>query len=157
MMMTPNGVRLPLIIKNGLLYLEHYYPTEKQMKEITREEFMTSKNTWVPTKLDNIEGASDLSINQFPPIPIDAIDSFYNDQGDIRATKRDLEVDPAVVGLEIYPAVVDKKCEGYHPTPIGIRSEGYLSKPKTKNKRNKKSGSTIRRSDGKTNQKYPVF
>ena len=29
MMMTPNGVRLPLIIKNGLPYLEHYYPTER--------------------------------------------------------------------------------------------------------------------------------
>ena len=42
---------------------------------------MTSKNTWVPTKLDDVEGASDLMISQFPPIPIDAIDSFYNDQG----------------------------------------------------------------------------
>ena len=52
MMKTPNGVRLPLIIKNGLPYLEHYYPIERQMNEITREEFMTSKNTWVPTKLD---------------------------------------------------------------------------------------------------------
>ena len=103
MMITPNGVRLPLIIKNGLLYLEHYYPTERQMKEITREEFMTSKNTWVPTKLDNIEGASDLSITQFPPIPADAIDSFYNNQGDISATKSDLEVDPVIV---------DKKSEG---------------------------------------------
>ena len=55
MMMTLNGVRLSLIIKNGLPYLEHYYPTERQMKEITGEEFMTSKNTWVPTKLDDIE------------------------------------------------------------------------------------------------------
>ena len=73
------------------------------MKEITREEFMTSKNTWVPTKLDNIEGASDLSITQFPPIPADAIDSFYNNQGDISATKSDLEVDPVIV---------DKKSEG---------------------------------------------
>ena len=48
------------------------------MKEITREELMTSKNTWDPTKLDDIEGASDLSIRQFPPIPVDAIDIFYN-------------------------------------------------------------------------------
>ena len=36
--MTPNDVRLPLVIKNGLPYLEHYYPVVKQMKEITREE-----------------------------------------------------------------------------------------------------------------------
>ena len=62
MIMNPNGVRLPLVIKNGLLYLEHYYPTAKQMNKITREEFMTSKNTWDLTKLDDIEGASDLSI-----------------------------------------------------------------------------------------------
>ena len=35
----------------------------------------------------DIEGASDLMISQFPPILIDAIDSFYNNQGDICATK----------------------------------------------------------------------
>ena len=55
MMLTPNNVRLPLIIKNGLPYLEHYYPTARQMKKITREEFMTSKNTWDPTKLDDVD------------------------------------------------------------------------------------------------------
>ena len=78
-MMTPNGVKLPLIMKHELLYLEHYYSTARQMKEITREEFMTSKNTWNPTKLDDVDVASDLMISQFPPIPLDAIDSFYND------------------------------------------------------------------------------
>ena len=92
-MMTPNGVQLTLIIKNWLPYLEHFYITERQMNEINREESMTSKTTWVQTKLDNIEGASDLSISQFPPIPFNAIDSFYNNQGDICATKSDLEVD----------------------------------------------------------------
>ena len=71
MIMTPNGVRLPLIIKNGLAYLEHYYPTDKQMKEITREEWMTSKSDWDPSKFDDIAGASDLSISQFSPIPLD--------------------------------------------------------------------------------------
>ena len=34
--LTPSGVQLPLIIKNGLPYLVHQYPTEKQMKEIVR-------------------------------------------------------------------------------------------------------------------------
>ena len=48
MIMTPNGVQLPFVIRNGLLYLEYYYLTAKQMKEITREESMTSRNTWVP-------------------------------------------------------------------------------------------------------------
>ena len=37
MIMTPNGVQLPLVIKNGLPHLEHYYPTAKQMNEIIRE------------------------------------------------------------------------------------------------------------------------
>ena len=114
MMMTPNSIRLPLIIRNGLPYLEHYYSTERQMKEITREEFMTSKNTWVPTKLDNIEGASDLMISQFPPIPVDAIDSFYNNQGDIHATKSYLEVDPAVVNLEVDPTKDWRKLNGVY-------------------------------------------
>ena len=94
------------------------------MNEITREEFMTSKNTWVPTKLDDVEGASDLMISQFPPIPIDAIDSFYNDQGDIRATRSDSKVDPAVVDSEVGPAVVENN-ERYHPKPTGIKSEEY--------------------------------
>ena len=96
MIMTPNGIQLPLVIKNGLLYLQQYYPTAKQMNEIIREKFMTSKNMWDTTKLDDIEGASDLSICQFPPIPIDATDSFYNSQSNIRATKSNLEVCPAV-------------------------------------------------------------
>ena len=142
-MMTPNGVRLPPIIKNGLPYLKHYYPTARQIKEITGEEWMTSKNMWDPTKLDDIAGASDLSISQFSPIPVNAINSFYNSQDDICATKSDFEVDPAVVDkkrkLEVDPAVVDKKSEGYHTKPTGIKSEGYQSKPKTKNKSNNRN------------------
>ena len=81
--LTPSGIKLPLIIKNGLLYHEHFYSTAKQMDEITREEFMTSRNTCDPTKLDSPKGASDLMINKFSPIPSDMIDSFDNDQGDI--------------------------------------------------------------------------
>ena len=37
MMMTRNGVQLALKIKNGLQYLEHYFPIERQMNEILRE------------------------------------------------------------------------------------------------------------------------
>ena len=56
---TPNGVQLPLIIKNELMYLKHYYPTANQIREIDREEWMTAKTTWNPTKLDDIEGTAE--------------------------------------------------------------------------------------------------
>ena len=103
------------------------------MNEITREEFKTSKNIWVSTKLDDVEGASDLMISQFLPIPIDAIDSFYNDQGNICATKSDSKVYPAVVNSKVGLAVVENN-ERYHPKPTEIKSKEYRSKPK-KNKR----------------------
>ena len=35
-MLTPGGVKLPLIIKNGLPYLLHFLPTDKLMDEIVR-------------------------------------------------------------------------------------------------------------------------
>ena len=63
------------------------------MNKIQREEWMTSKNDWDPSKFDDVAGASDLSISQFPPIPLDTIDPFYTTQGDIRATKSDLKSD----------------------------------------------------------------
>ena len=102
--LTPSGVKLPLMIKNGLPYLEHFLPNEKQMDEITREEFMTSRNTWDPTKLERPEGKSERLIKKFSPIPADVIDSYYNDQGDIRATKSDAIVDSKI---EVDPVVVD--------------------------------------------------
>ena len=105
--MTPNSVQLPLVIKNGLPYLEHYYPTDEKMDKITCEEWMTSKTTWDPSKLDDIEGASNLSISRFPPIPTDAIDSFCNSQGEIRATKSDLMKDPVVSDSPKDPVVSD--------------------------------------------------
>ena len=63
------------------------------MKEIVREEWMTSPNDWDPSKFDDIAGASDRSISQFSPIPFDTIDPFYTPQGDIRATKSDSKSD----------------------------------------------------------------
>ena len=106
-MITPNGVQLSLIIKNRLPYLEHYYLTNKQVEKVTLEECMTSKTTWDPSKLDDIVGASDLSICQFSPTPIDVTDSFYNLQGDIRATKSDLKDDPVVNDSPKDPVVSD--------------------------------------------------
>ena len=55
-------------------------------------------------------------MSQFPPIPLEAIDSFYNDQGDICATKSDSKVDPAVVDSEVGPAIVENN-ERCHPKP----------------------------------------
>ena len=77
------------------------------MKNITCEEWMTLKSTWDPSKLDDIEGASNLSICQFPPILNDAIDSFYNSQGGIWATKSDLTKDTVVIDSPKDPVVSD--------------------------------------------------
>ena len=96
MIMTSNGILLPLVIKNGLVYLNHYHPIAKQMRYISREEFVTSKSEWDPSKLDDIEGAADLHIQQFSTTPIDAKDSFYNSQGNIFASKSNLEDDSVV-------------------------------------------------------------
>ena len=60
------------------------------MAEITREEFMTTKTEWDPSKLDDIKGAAERHLQQFPPTRIDATDSFYDSQGNIRANKSDL-------------------------------------------------------------------
>ena len=162
--LTSSGVKFPLIIKNGLPYLEHFYPTAKQMDEITREEFMTSRNTWDPTNLDSPEGESERLIKAFSPIPADIIDSFYNDQGDIRATKSDSSVDsrievhpvvvdsevdsktdPVVIESEIGPAAVDSEVDSKADPvvvesevgPAAVRNERYQPKPNGKEHRSK--------------------
>ena len=58
MMSTPNGTMVPIIYKGGLPNLEHYYPTNEQMREITREEIMTSPGEWNPSLLDDAPNAS---------------------------------------------------------------------------------------------------
>ena len=83
MIMTPNGILIPIIIKNGLSYIKHYCPTEKQMQYIKREEFMTSKNDWDPSIYDDPKCTADLRLQQFPPTPIDATNSFYYVEGNI--------------------------------------------------------------------------
>ena len=50
---TPNGTNIPIIYKDGLLNIQHYYPANKQMKEITREEIMTSHGTWNPSLIED--------------------------------------------------------------------------------------------------------
>ena len=91
---------------------------------------MTSKNTLDPTKLDSPEGESDRIMKQFSLLPIDTIDSFYNDRGDIQVTKSDTisdsEIGPAVsdseVDSEIGPDVGDSKVDS-KGDPVVVESE----------------------------------
>ena len=102
------------------------------------------------------------------PTPMDATDSFYNNRGDIRSTKTDFEVDPAVIGdiratkglLEVNPAVSnaqdessEKRGDGYRPKP----SEEYRSKPKTRKKKNKGKWINNKKIRWKDQPKVPSF
>ena len=78
MMSTPNGTMISIVYKGGLPYIQHYYPTDKQMREITREEIMTSPGEWNPSLLDDALSASETSLKQFAPTPIEQTDMFYN-------------------------------------------------------------------------------
>lgn len=85
--MNPNDNVLPLVTKNGLTYLQLYPPTAKQMQYITQVELMTSKNNWDLSQQDDIEGAAELQIQQFPSTPIHTKNSFYDVNGNICAQK----------------------------------------------------------------------
>ena len=96
---------------------------------------MTSKNTWDPSKLDDIKDTAERLIKQFPPSPSGATDSFYNSQDDIRATKSDLEVDSTVSDAPDKSS--GKKGEGYRPKPSENKNEEYQSKPETEKEKKK--------------------
>ena len=49
---------IQIIYKGGLPYIQHYYPTGKQMREITREEIMASFGEWNPSLLDDAPDAT---------------------------------------------------------------------------------------------------
>ena len=104
---------------------------------------MTAKTEWDSSKLDDIEGSSDLRIQQFPPTPIDATDSFYNSQGDIRATKNDLKDDSVVS---------DSSNEN-----SGRKSVGYRSKPKKEKKKKKEKWVNNKKVKWKDQMKTPSF
>lgn len=78
------------------MYLKYFYPTTKQMRDSDREEFMTLKNDWDPSKLYDIDCAVDRHIQPFLPTPINATDSFCDSQGNICASKSNLGDDSAV-------------------------------------------------------------
>ena len=118
--------------------LKHYYPTAKQMRDINREECMTSKNEWDPSKLDDTEGAAEWLIQTFPT-PIVATDSFYDLQGNVCAKKSDFGVSDA---LNI---------------SSGNTREGYRSKPRKEKKKKKWKWVTNKKVKWKDQMKAPSF
>ena len=82
---------IPNDFKGGLPYLEHYYPTEEQMRNITRKEIMTPSGEWNPSLLDDTPNASELWLKKFPPSLIDATDDFYNMEGNVVLQKSDID------------------------------------------------------------------
>ena len=54
---TPKGTNIPIIYKEGLPYIQHYYPTDQLMREVTCEEIMTSPGTWNPSLIDDAPDA----------------------------------------------------------------------------------------------------
>ena len=88
MIQTPSGALIPVIIKDRLPYIEHYFPTDKQMLEISREEIMTLKNEWVPSKYNDPSDAAKLRLQQIPTtlIEIKSSGGIYSRR---RQTKRE--------------------------------------------------------------------
>ena len=74
---------IPIIFKGRLPYTEHLYPTDKQMRDITREEITTSPGEWNPSLLDDSPNVSELQLKKFSPTLIDVIDNFYDMEGNI--------------------------------------------------------------------------
>ena len=59
------------------------------MKNVTREEIMTSPAPWNPSLLDDSRDAVEQRIKQFPSTPLSSTDNFYNIEGDLLAWKSD--------------------------------------------------------------------
>ena len=63
------------------------------MKEITREEMMTSPGEWNPSLLDDAPNVSEKRLRQYTSTPMGAIDVFYNMKGDIVVQKNNVDTD----------------------------------------------------------------
>ena len=87
---SPDGIMIPIIFKGSLPYIKYYYPTDKQMRDITHKEITTSPEEWNPSLLDNSPNASEQRLRQFPPTPINTIDDLYNMEGNIVVQKNDI-------------------------------------------------------------------
>ena len=61
------------------------------MKEITREEIMTSPGIWNPSLLGNAPDSTLKRLRQFPSTPIKFTEGFYNLEGDIIVQRNDID------------------------------------------------------------------
>ena len=93
MISTPNGTLIPIIYKGGLPYIQHFYPTDKQMREITREEITTSPGGWNPSLLYDVPNSSQTRLKQFSPTPINQTEMFYNLEGDIVVQQNVIDIE----------------------------------------------------------------
>ena len=77
----------------------------------------------IPPNMTAPEGESERSIKQFSPIPADIINSYYNDQGDLRVTKGDAVVVPKIQTEIVVETVIDDSEHESTPDPVVIESE----------------------------------
>ena len=84
---TPNGI----IFKGGLPYIERYYPTDTQMRDVKQEEIMTSPGECNSSLLDDSTNALEQRLKQFSPTSIDATDNFYNMEENIIVQKSNID------------------------------------------------------------------
>lgn len=124
MLQTQSVVFTPVIFKNGLPYIRHYYPTGKQILEVSREEIiMTLKNERDSSKHDDLLDAADLRLQQIPTPPIEATDSFVDVKGNILAHKSNFDSASGASNVS--------------STSIRIRKRSYFSRTRKEKKKKK--------------------
>ena len=99
------------------------------MRDIRREEFMTSKNDWDPSQYDDIEGAADLQIQQFPTTPIDTTDSFNVVEDNIHTNKNDQE-EEYLIRTHKSDCKEESGVSDASSTSSGCRRRFYHSRPR---------------------------
>ena len=77
---TSDGYQLPLSIRSGLPYISQTYPTAEDMN-LPQVEF-TSPTEWNPDAHDD-NRTTDEMIRQFPAVPRDAANEFYDLEGNV--------------------------------------------------------------------------
>jgi hypothetical protein len=77
---TSDGYQLPLYIRSGIPYISQTYPTADDMN-LPQVEF-TSPAEWNPDLHDD-KRTTDKMIRQFPAVPHDAVNEFYDLKGNV--------------------------------------------------------------------------
>ena len=103
-----------MVYKGGLPYIQYYYPTDKQIREITREEIMTSPGEWNPSLLDDVLNASETRLKQFPPTPMVQTEMFYKMEGHIVVQRSDINSDDDIsIVSDITSTSSGNRCRSY--------------------------------------------